>query len=48
MAPSIAQAPAAKVIVPTKAAPGITETKARVRGIIDEEGGYTTASVGQG
>lgn len=46
MAPSIAQAPTAEVVVPVKAAPGTTETKARVRRIIDEEGGNTTATVG--
>ncbi|OQD63404.1 hypothetical protein PENPOL_c009G02912 [Penicillium polonicum] len=44
MAPSIAQTPTAEVVVPVKAAPGATETKARVRRIIDEEGGNTTAS----
>lgn len=48
MAPSIAQAPTAEVVVPVKAAPEAAETKARVRRIIDEEGGNTTASVGHG
>ncbi|CDM30353.1 Taurine catabolism dioxygenase TauD/TfdA [Penicillium roqueforti FM164] len=44
MAPSIAQVPTAEVVVPVKAAPSTTETKPRVRRIIDEEGGKTTAS----
>lgn len=45
MAPSIAEAPAAQVVVPIKAVPGTTEGKARVRKIIDEEGENTTATV---
>jgi hypothetical protein len=48
MAPSIAQTSTTEVVVPVKAAPGTTETKARVRRIIDEEGENTTASVGCG
>lgn len=48
MAPSIAQVPTAEVVVPVKAAPSTTETKPRVRRIIDEEGGKTTASVRHG
>ncbi|KAJ5382999.1 Taurine catabolism dioxygenase TauD/TfdA [Penicillium concentricum] len=44
MAPSIAQTPTAEVVVPVKATAGINETKPRVRRVIDEEGGKTTAS----
>jgi taurine dioxygenase/sulfonate dioxygenase len=46
MAPSISQVPTAEVAVPVKVAPETTDTKPRVRRIIDEEGGKTTASVG--
>lgn len=44
MAPSIAEAPTANVVVPVKAA-AATDPKPEVRRIIDEEGGKTTASV---
>ncbi|KAJ5732309.1 hypothetical protein N7493_003790 [Penicillium malachiteum] len=44
MAPSIAEAPASQIIVPVKADPGSIQEKPRVRRIIDEEGGKTTAS----
>lgn len=49
MAPSVAELPekteTAPIIVPVKAVAGATETKPKVRRIIDEEGGKTTASV---
>lgn len=49
MAPSIAEIPenteTAPATATVKAIPG-TETKPKVRRIIDEEGGKTTASVG--
>ncbi|KAJ6014261.1 hypothetical protein N7540_008852 [Penicillium herquei] len=44
MAPSIAEAPASQILVPVKADPGSIQDKPRVRRIIDEEGGKTTAS----
>ncbi|KAJ5703160.1 hypothetical protein N7488_010708 [Penicillium malachiteum] len=44
MAPSIAEAPASQIVVPVKADPGSIQEKPRVRRIIDEEGGKTTAS----
>jgi hypothetical protein len=49
MAPSIAEIPekpeSAPITVPQKAVPGTTETKLRIRRVIDEGGGTTTASV---
>ncbi|KAJ5585114.1 uncharacterized protein N7459_004914 [Penicillium hispanicum] len=44
MAPSLVENPAQEIIVPVKASAGATDTKPRVRRIIDEEGGKTTAS----
>ncbi|KAL4780708.1 hypothetical protein BJX76DRAFT_364120 [Aspergillus varians] len=44
MAPSIAEAPKSEVVVPIKADPATTETKPKIRRVIDEEGGTTTAS----
>ncbi|KAJ5185587.1 Taurine catabolism dioxygenase TauD/TfdA [Penicillium cf. griseofulvum] len=44
MAPSIAQVPTADVVASVMAAPETIDTKPRVRRIIDEEGGKTTAS----
>ncbi|KAJ5618294.1 hypothetical protein N7528_006937 [Penicillium herquei] len=44
MAPSIAEVPASQIIVPVKADPGSIQENPRVRRIIDEEGGKTTAS----
>jgi taurine dioxygenase/sulfonate dioxygenase len=43
MAPSIAEAPKANVVVPVKT--DTVETKPKIRRAIDEEGGTTTASV---
>lgn len=43
MAPSIAEAPKADIVVPVK--PDTVETEPRIRRAIDEEGGTTTASV---
>jgi taurine dioxygenase/sulfonate dioxygenase len=46
MAPSIiAESPTTEAVVPVKADSGKNETKPKVRRIIDEEGGKTTASV---
>jgi hypothetical protein len=47
MAPSIIESPAAEITVPTKTdhRPADSNPKARVRRVIDEEGGNTTASV---
>jgi taurine dioxygenase/sulfonate dioxygenase len=45
MAPSIAEAPKSEVVVPVKADVASTETKPKIRRIIDEEGGTTTATV---
>lgn len=45
MAPSIAEVPTTEIVVPVKVNPGTTEAKPKVRRIIDEEGGKTTASV---
>jgi len=45
MAPSIADAPPAEIVVPVKKDPEDLETKPRVRRVIEEEGGKTTASV---
>ncbi|KAJ5729606.1 uncharacterized protein N7483_004114 [Penicillium malachiteum] len=44
MAPSITETPASQIIVPVKADPRSIQEKPRVRRIIDEEGGKTTAS----
>ncbi|KAJ0413008.1 hypothetical protein BJY00DRAFT_322738 [Aspergillus carlsbadensis] len=44
MAPSIAEAPKTEVVVPVKADPASTETKPKIRRVIDEEGGTTTAT----
>ncbi|KAJ5084797.1 hypothetical protein NUU61_009376 [Penicillium alfredii] len=44
MAPSIAEVPTPEIVVPVKVNPGTTEAKPKVRRIIDEEGGKTTAS----
>lgn len=52
MAPSIAEIPekteATLITVPVKSIPGtdVKETKPKVRRVIDEEGGTTTATVG--
>jgi hypothetical protein len=45
MAPSIAENPTAEVVVPVKANPQASASKPKVRRIIDEEGGKSTASV---
>lgn len=49
MAPALIETPeltnGAPIIVPVKAVPGTTEGKPRIRRVIDEEGGTTTASV---
>jgi hypothetical protein len=47
MAPSIIESPAAEITVPIKTDPRLADSnpKARVRRVIDEEGGNTTASV---
>lgn len=45
MTPSIAEIPTAEVVVPVKADTQATSTKPKVRRIIDEEGGNSTASV---
>ncbi|KAL3484248.1 hypothetical protein BJX62DRAFT_248579 [Aspergillus germanicus] len=44
MAPSIAEAPKSEVVVPVKADVSSTETKPKIRRVIDEEGGTTTAT----
>jgi hypothetical protein len=49
MAPSIAELPketdTPSITVPVKAIPGTTKAKPKIRRVIDEEGGKTTASV---
>jgi taurine dioxygenase/sulfonate dioxygenase len=45
MAPSIAEIPTAEVVVPVKVDTKATSNKPKVRRIIDEEGGKSTASV---
>lgn len=45
MAPSIAEAPSAEIVVPVKADLEKQATKPKIRRVIDEEGGKTTASV---
>jgi hypothetical protein len=45
MAPSIAEAPSAEIVVPVKADLEKSDTKPKIRRVIDEEGGKTTASV---
>lgn len=45
MAPSIVENPTAQVVVPVKVDPQATTSKPKVRRIIDEEGGKSTASV---
>lgn len=45
MAPSIAENPTTEVVVPVKVNPQASTTKPKVRRIIEEEGGKTTASV---
>ncbi|KAJ5749661.1 hypothetical protein N7533_006689 [Penicillium manginii] len=44
MAPSIAEAPSAEIVVPVKADLEKSDTKPKIRRVIDEEGGKTTAS----
>ncbi|CAI7608295.1 unnamed protein product [Penicillium pancosmium] len=44
MAPSIAEAPSAEIVVPVKADVEKSATKPKIRRVIDEEGGKTTAS----
>jgi hypothetical protein len=46
MAPSVVEAPASEIVVPVEADVTTTDTKPKVRRVIDEEGGKTTASVG--
>lgn len=45
MAPSIAEIPTTEIVVPVKADTKAASTKPKVRRIIDEEGGKSTASV---
>jgi taurine dioxygenase/sulfonate dioxygenase len=45
MAPSIAEAAKSEVVVPVKADVSSTVTKPKIRRVIDEEGGTTTATV---
>jgi taurine dioxygenase/sulfonate dioxygenase len=45
MAPSIAENPTAEVVVPVKVNPQASTSKPKVRRIIEEEGGKSTASV---
>ncbi|KAJ5226433.1 hypothetical protein N7468_007658 [Penicillium chermesinum] len=44
MAPSIAEIPTANVVVPVKDTPAAAENKPKIRRVIEEEGGTTTAS----
>lgn len=45
MAPSISEVPTAEIVVPVKEVHEDLETKPKVRRVIEEEGGKTTASV---
>jgi taurine dioxygenase/sulfonate dioxygenase len=45
MAPSIAEGFTAEVVVPTKVDPQASVSKPKVRRIIEEEGGKSTATV---